>query len=71
MVTVFAIASIIYFGLYKSSYYEDFRDYIDTLNDETLRKMRKRDAMIIIMTGSVFWVAILSIIIKAIVTQYL
>ena len=70
-VIVFIIASIVSLVLAKSDYYENLHDYIDTLDDETLRKTRKRDVMIVIMTGSVFWVAILSIIIKAIVTQYL
>lgn len=68
---MFIIASIVSLVLAKSDYYENLHDYIDTLDDETLRKTRKRDVMIVIMTGSVFWVAILSIIIKAIVTQYL
>ena len=70
-VIVFIIASIVSLVLAKSDYYENLHDYIDTLDDETLRKTRKRDVMIVIMTGSVFWVALLSIIIKAIVTQYL
>ena len=70
-VIVFVIASIVSLVLARSDYYENLQDHIDTLDEETLRKMRRHDARVVIMTGSVFCIAILSIIIKAIVTQYL
>lgn len=64
VIVVFVITSIISTVLAKRGYYEQTRDYIDTLDVQTLKAMHKRYFIIVGATTSIYFVAGIALLIK-------